>query len=655
MTATVETARPPSGLLPLPQDPRRFGPVTRFLVLRTVAVLAAVEAVGLLLALLADGSALRAFGLSLVLPGGGFLYTASPELFVLTWVLVSLALVLWWGISLHLGIPAVWLGSAVAGAWLADGPRLFTDRGTTWSWAVPGVMALAAGVLGALVYSFEARFRRKRARVPELNSYLATARPPEPARAWNEPDDGDAELLRWAYELALQPLDRFDGFEWGEQYHGGTVVRYQLNYLGWALAPFAANHVPNAPGQIELVLRNLVHKQTDLRVWRYWRTLNRLGNLDSNPDPLVRDNIMFSGFTGDQINLYEAATGSTLFDEPGALTFVWEDGRTFAYDHHTWMQAVQRNFDRSRLTFFPCEPGWSFAFCNTIGAQALYGHDVLHGTDLWDSVRDRWLQTLEDEYLLPDGNYANIRSSHTGLSFDTGETPGGEYLVTGTHGFRDVAPEQAARGRALQLRGVPEKMAGLRTKLRDGELDLTLPEEWERNRVRRSALAGWTKLIGGARGVGDEELALAAHRAAFRQCATGERWPERPMAGSVQSLALHMLVRFSTPLDNAALNMRGYVPPVGPVLAAAPWPEVLVTSARSTDGATLDLSLRPVAAPSGPTTLGFRALEPHRAYRLVGPGVDARGTADAHGAVRLQVRVLEPLRLRLEPDAGGPS
>ena len=68
----------------------------------------------------------------------------------------------------------------------------------------------------------------------------------------------------------------------------------------------------NAPGQIELALRNLVHKQTDLRVWRYWRTLNLLGNFDGNPDPLVRDNIMFSGFTGDQINLYEAATGSTI-------------------------------------------------------------------------------------------------------------------------------------------------------------------------------------------------------------------------------------------------------------------------------------------------------------------------------------------------------
>ncbi len=200
-------------------------------------------------------------------------------------------------------------------------------------------------------------------------------------------------------------------------------------------------------------MRNLVLKQLDLRVWRYWQLLNRVGNLDSNPDPLVRDNIMFSGFTGDQINLYEAATGSTRFDEPGSLTFVWEDGRTFAYDHHSWMEAVQRNFERSRLGFFPCEPGWAFAACNTIGAQALFGHDRLHGTSMWSDIEPRWRETLEREYLMPDGNYANIRSTHTGLSWDTGETPGGEYFTTGSHSFKDVAPDLHNRGRALSLRG----------------------------------------------------------------------------------------------------------------------------------------------------------------------------------------------------------
>ena len=105
--------------------------------------------------------------------------------------------------------------------------------------------------------------------------------------------------------------------------------------------------------------------------------------------------------------MYAAATGSKRFDEPASLTFVWKDGRTFSYDHHSWMQAVRDNFDTSRTTFFPCEPGWAFAACNTIGAQALLGYDSLHGTTLWHDLEPRWRSTLIDEYM----NGSRTRSS----------------------------------------------------------------------------------------------------------------------------------------------------------------------------------------------------------------------------------------------------
>jgi hypothetical protein len=52
-------------------------------------------------------------------------------------------------------------------------------------------------------------------------------------------------------------------------------------------------------------LAKVVHKHTDLRVWGYWRTLNLLGNFDTNPDPICRDNIMFSAFLGDVVNSFE--------------------------------------------------------------------------------------------------------------------------------------------------------------------------------------------------------------------------------------------------------------------------------------------------------------------------------------------------------------
>lgn len=65
-----------------------------------------------------------------------------------------------------------------------------------------------------------------------------------------------------------------------------------------------------------------------------------------------------------------------------------------------------------------------------------------------------------------------------------------------------------------------------------------------------------------------------------------------------------MIVRWSAPIGTAALNVRGYVPPVGPVLDTTAWEDVLVIKARSDDGAALELSLEPWREPiAGPVSL----------------------------------------------------
>ncbi len=445
----------------LPVDPPRFGPKSRRLLARFVGVLLLVEIVAALLVFVAGGDRARAAGLSLAFPGGGLLYDAAPILFIATVALCALAIVLWWGMSAHFAIPLVWLASVGGAVVLASGPRLWTDEGTHWNWAIPVVYGLVAASAAFAVWRVERRYRAKRAVIPEINEYLANVRLPEPIREFRRPDAMDAELLRWCLSFASQPDDGLDGLDWGEQYHGGTQVRYQLNGLVWAMSLFAANFVPNAPGQTERALRSIVHKHTDLRVWQYWRTLNLVGNFDPDPDPIRRDNIMFSAFFADALNTYEAATGSTHFDEPGSLTFVWKDGRSFPYDHHSIVAAVRANFERSKLGFFPCEPGWSFTVCNIMGAQALKGHDTTHGTDHWYQTRDGWQRTLDEEYHAPDGSYAHIRSNHVGLSWDTGEVPGGHYFAQGTHRFADILPAYARRAKALDLRGAAPKMAAL--------------------------------------------------------------------------------------------------------------------------------------------------------------------------------------------------
>lgn len=659
MTATVPPraahAASDDAPLLLPETPPRVGPTSRRLLARLGAVLLVWQAVAALLIFAVGGRTAITAGTSMVFPGGGFLYTASPLLFVATLVAMVVALVLWWGISAHFAIPLVWVASGALAVGLADTPGIFVERGTTWGWTVVVLYAAAAATLGFMVWRVESAYRRKVAMVPSINQYLATAELPERVTTRRPLDDMDAELLRWLYDFAFQPDDTLDGLDWGEQFHGGTQLRYQLNGLTWAMSLYAANHLPNAPAQITRALESMVTRHTDLRVWKYWHTLNLVGNFDPDPDPIRRDNIMFSAFLGDVINSVEAATGTETFDRPGSLEFVWTDGRTFSYDHHTLTAAVQRNFERSRLGFFPCEPGWSFTVCNVMGAQALHGHDVAHGTDQWGAVRDRWVRTLDDEYLTPDGSYAHIRSNHVGLSWDTGEVPGGHYFANGTHRFVDILPGHARRARALELRGAGPKMAGLASMVRDGRLDLDLPAELERHRTRRSKLLPWVKVIGGARLVGDAALVDAAIRSSAEKCATGRRWPERPVDGSASALGSYSLLRWSAPLDLAALNIRGHVAPTGPVLVDTCWDDVLVTEAVSDDGVTLHLSLRPrsdvVLDVELRAELSFAQLVPGATYTIDGidTSFDTSFDADETGSAITTVDLSGPLAAVVRP------
>ncbi len=654
MTSVVDssTAMTSGGRLLLDEHPARLGPKSRALLARLVVSLAIVEVVGSVLAFATNSDAWRSFGTSLIFPGVGFLYNAMPLLFVLTAALLVLALVLWWGASVHLAIPLVWLASAVVPAVLADGPRLWVDRGTNWTWSIVVAYGLAAAFVAIGVWRVERRFRRKRVLVPEINDYLRTVNLPEPIRSGRDPNAMDAELLRWCYSFAFQPDDDLVGLDWGEQFHSGTQVRYQLNGLVWSMSLYAANFVPNAPSVITDAIERVAFKHTDLRVWKYWRALNLFGNFDPNPDPICRDNIMFSAFFCDALNTLEAATGSKRFDEPGSLTFVWKDGRTFPYDHHSIAAAVRANYNRSKFGFFPCEPGWSFTVCNIMGAQSLRNHDALHGTSDWDEVRDSWARTLDEEYASPDGSYAHIRSNLVGLSWDTGEVPGGYYHTHGTHRFVDILPDHAWRAKALDLRGALPKMQGLAAmaKANSGRLDLEMPAELERHRTSSTSLLGWIKVIGGAYMAGEPELVEAAIDASERQCSTGLRWPERPVKIGGGGFGAYMQMRWSQPLDLAGLNIRGYVAPVGPILKSYDSQGILVTLARSDDGVSLDLGLQPMNGPLENSSLHFANLDASTRYSVTDSNGAAvvSGESDSEGTLTLGIPALSTaVRYRL--------
>src|SRR5207249_1774739 len=133
-------------------------------------------------------------------------------------------------------------------------------------------------------------------------------------------------------------------------------------------------------------------------------------------------------------------TGSTRFDEPGSLPFVWKDGTVYSYDHASINDALVRNFEQADLGMFPCEPTWVFTVCNVMGAQGVTGYDRLHKTNSWDRVGSGWRRGVLEEFMTPDGAFRHIRTNVFGFSFKDGDGTG-EYFLTGSHQFEDVAPD----------------------------------------------------------------------------------------------------------------------------------------------------------------------------------------------------------------------
>lgn len=647
--ATVLDASTIERLL-LPENPRQYGPISQRLIYRFYASLGGMFTAGLLIVFFADAPALKAAGLSMVFPGGGFLYATWPSLFILSVIGMGFAILMWWGLSALFVIPLVWVLSVVGSALMADGPRLWTEPGVVWAWAIPVTIVIAVASFAVAHFRALNIHRGKVASIADKNAFLKTAAIPQPSGNPLEPTDFDFELLAWIYELALQPDDTFDGFDWGEQYHGGTCIRYQLTQLGEVLAGYAANALPNHQQWIEPAMAKLIERMTDRRVWEFWQVENFLAYGDPNPDPMIKDNVMITGFYQSQISLYAAATGSKKFDEPGCLKFVWKDGRIFEYDHKSICDAIVDNLNKSKFGLYACEPKWIFTICNAQAAQGLIGYDSTHGTDYWGQVSARFKKGLVEEMMSADGAFRHIRTDAFGFSVKDGDGSG-EYFLSGSHFFEDIDTDLHLRGRALTLRGVPEKMKALEEKIVDGVLEVSFPDKRERATYIKSSLKEWMEFVIAAYAVGNDKVADAAIKALQRDCGTGERFPQRPIRGGVQHMGQLLWARWGRPLSLGQLNLRGYVEPEGPILEHGPWPEIIVTKARSDDGVTLDIVIdRYKASPGAAHSLRFRSLTPGAVYRTEGDIHAQTFIADKDGRGSLAITVDGRLEFSVRPE-----
>lgn len=594
---------------------------------------------GALLAVFGNAEA-RLAGMGLMLPGGGHLASGHVVHAIVALSAFAVSVLIWWMIGAIVAPIIVWLGILVEAT-------LAHSHGPLPTVGVWVTAACVPGLVGSSLVVYAARRYRQGVTARSLNLELASVRffetavPSTPEPAVSEASADDLAHLRFAIDLALQPLDDFTGFDRRDQFRE-AALRYQLCILGYALSMYRYTHTPAFSGYLDEAQQRAIVKMGNRRVWGYWAAENAWGRFSSNRDPVDNhDNVMLTGWQGVAVGMYESF-GDDRFSRPGGLTYTWSDTQEFRHDFHTVAASIYQNFRRSPFTLFSCEPRWIYPVCNTFGANTLVLHDRLHGTTYFQELADAIDRAFEVEFQRPDGRLIGVRNETLGLSWNIWASEG--VSLPTTYWMNAFLPAHAHRAWWLLKRD---------SLIHDGERYLLPKTMANRCDVGSYTLGSdsfaQTFLSLAAREIGDNEVADNA----FTYVDSTQRVIRREGVARYEGLSTQgnlysLMARFARPAANRDLIGAGLPEHwrTGPRLAEAAYPEVLVSLAV-TDGHALDLVLRPGAGPIR-TTLVIDRLVSHREYHVWG-GIDPTVTADERGRASVPVDLEGRTVLRIEP------
>lgn len=643
--------------LPYPGLDRPYGPATTARLRRTTSILLLLWAAGFAPLLFSASPALQSFGLGLVFPGAGFLHAgglANLAFFALTLMLFGLAFILYFGSGNHLAPLTVWLGSAAAAAALTQG------NGASWApWVIGCLITLASGLT---LWRVRRDFAQGKAAIAKSNAKLASMSLPASPRFGAARVDVGPELSReelayqrWFLERALQPMDSFEGFTRLDQFQF-AALRYQISYMQYALAMAQYTRTPAFHGYVSEAQRRLIQKMMEPAVWRYWALENFWGNFRFDPDPIKRDNIMLSGYLLLMTNLYGSNTGDTRYNEPGALTFTWNERKSYVYDNLSLANIVAANFEASKFGMFPCEPSLIFPICNVLAINGLKVHDRLYGVDGMDDLLDRYRFATEVEFRGPDARPVGLRVERLGIDLKlpfpmdgrsgmARALGGSSQRVLGPGNFSplvcSVLPDVVERELLLGgLARISKAVASGATRIADfGRYDVG-------NYSNTGAGAHpWMSIV--AREYGEEALLDTIVTSADEHLdPVEENGVRHYRALSGLSMAQMFMGRFSRTDGFFDIVNRGNPEAWsrGPILSEAPYPDVLVARAVS-NGEDLQLVLRPGGA-GGQFDLQLARLRPGRQYKT---DQGALITADEAGEAVLRVHLADRTEYHLTP------
>ncbi|MDQ1923521.1 linalool dehydratase/isomerase domain-containing protein [Massilia pseudoviolaceinigra] len=625
----------------LPPYERLFGPVTQARIIRLCVLYLALFGAGSAFLFLSHQENLRIFGMGLIVPGGGFLAHADictqngigHLLAALAGVAAfGFSLMIWFGTGNILAPPLVWLGLAIGAATMRHGAL----RESTVGMVFAG-LALAMSATAVAMAAWFALGRRQR-RLD--NAYLASQTGRlglifdagiAPARA-AEMSLEHLQRLRFALDRALQALDQFNGFEKIDQFQT-AATRYQLNFLAYGVALTQARFTPAFRGYMHDAQIALLDKQAQHQVWSYWKLENLWGNLRADPDPVARENIMYTGFVALQMALFGASTGRRDFSETGRFTLTHPSGKRYAHDAASLVGRLEHEYSTSPYYLIACEPNWVYPLCNTIGASAIMAFDAQHQEQRWAARAQDFRHHLEAEFLDGFGRYVPCKSARTGLALPAigGVMP----LAMPCFFLNVIAPDLARRQWLLLRRQLFDRSGALRRRA-------FWPIDTGNYGFSRASAYCATALA--AAELGDSAVYSACLDALEKECpSVFKDGVIHRRKASVWAHGVELMARAGA-RDGFRDVIVAPKPVTGPQLDSLAYPAILVASAHADHNA-----LRAVLYADGVHAIGLRGLQANAHYLANGIPI----TANATGQARFDLALNGRTSLHVQPQGGG--
>jgi len=335
--------------------------------------------------------------------------------------------------------------------------------------------------------------------------------------------------------------------------------------------------------------------------------------------------------------LYESNTGDKRFREEDALEFVVTETSRYKTNYQGIAKAVFDNMDTNPYTLYPCEPNWLYTPCNLVATSGIVIADRLLNLNYGDKLRERFSKKLDEEFTEPDGSILPIRSELTGFTI-----PGICGILSDCVNSLLCAaylPSIAHRNWAMCKRESVEYDQNGKLKI----INLTGADRIDSGNYKAGEGCLRTIFAAAAAEFGDEKI-----RKECLDQVDNEYFPvmETP-TGSLRNKGLSTIAQ-GTALRARLIkyqdwtNMQTRGPPgnahKGPLLASAPFPDVLVAKAYSHDGKGLELVLYDGASP-GSFNLGFERLQPQKDYKLsTGQTIKADNDGKASVSVKVEGR-----------------